>query len=73
MNDKLKNGYRQFFLKTEEGQYLFNFIQERIEESHRLAENDPELSRDYSQRAKASREIIEHINSVMTERRPKTK
>ncbi len=67
---ELGAGYRAFF-ESKPGEELLKFIEDVIVSSHEKAEKEPELARDYVQRAKGSREVLEHINSILAERKPK--
>lgn len=61
---ELASGYRNF-LKTEEGKYFTDTLDEIIDNQHAEAERDPALARDYTQRAKGVRLVVEHIQSVV--------
>ena len=61
---KLKDSYKNFF-RTEEGEYFLKMITDIISNNHLQAEEQPELARDYVQRAKGAREVLDHIRSVM--------
>jgi hypothetical protein len=65
----LRDAYRNYFLKSEPGRYFMEQLDKQLDDNHRAAENDPELARDYVQRAKGIREIQVHIESVSAERR----
>lgn len=69
--DDLGKAYQSFFLKHEAGKYFVSILTELIESQHTKAEDNPVLSRDYTQRAKGIREIINHIDSVSVERKPR--
>jgi len=56
--------YHSFF-KARGGQHLMKIITEIITSNHLKAEVDPKLSRDYVQRAKGAREVVDHIQSVL--------
>lgn len=58
--------YKDFFENTEEGVQLMNSLHKLIDNNHKSAENDGETARDYTQRAKGIREVINHINSLKT-------
>lgn len=60
----LKKDYT-FFFKSTSGEHLFNTISQIITSNHEKAEKDPEHARDYVQRAKGAREILDHISSVI--------
>lgn len=66
--DELRKGYQNFFVKTEAGEYFLTKLQDVIVDNHDHAEKNPELARDFVQRAKGAREVLDHINSVMAER-----
>ena len=63
----IRTPYQNFFLKTEEGKYFLSEINRLIEANHEFAEREPELARDFSQRAKGNREVLEHIQSAVAE------
>lgn len=67
--DEKRRAYQAFFTKSEAGKEFVQKIHEIIQANHAKAENVPELARDYVQRAKGSREVIEHIQSLTTERK----
>lgn len=62
---ELKSAYEAFFIKHEAGQHFMDSVLEIVASNHTKAEDDPELARDYVQRAKGVKEVIAHINSVM--------
>ena len=62
--DNIKKQYNSFF-RAKGGEYLIKIITDIIASNHILAEENPELSRDYVQRAKGAREIVDHIQSVL--------
>ena len=66
MTTEIRQQYRDFFTSAA-GDYLIREIERLIADNHRHAEDDPTLARDYVQRAKGSREIQNHIQSVLTE------
>lgn len=59
------NAYEGFFIKSESGKYFSEQLVQMIEAAHEGAENNPELSRDFVQRAKGIREVTAHIKSVI--------
>jgi len=63
----LRQGYQNFFLKTEEGKAYIAELERLIDSNHEKSEASPELSRDYAQRAKGIREALEHIQNVIIE------
>lgn len=65
--DHLAKAYEQFFVKTEAGGHFTAFVNDLLDHNHAEAEKQPELARDYVQRAKGVREVVDHIQSVMTE------
>jgi hypothetical protein len=60
----IKKHYNSFF-KSDGGEHLLKIITEIITSNHLRAEQAPELSRDYVQRAKGAREVLDHIQSVL--------
>jgi RNase P subunit RPR2 len=68
MNPRVRaDAYREFFLKSEAGKEFVKEVERLITNNHEEAEKNPELSRDYVQRAKGNRQLLEHITSVTTE------
>lgn len=67
MTPEIKAEYKRFFQETEAGKYFLAEAHRLISENHRQAEDKPELSRDYMQRAKGNREPLDHIRNVLTE------
>lgn len=68
MNPKTQaDAYREFFFKSEAGKEFIKEVNRLITDSHEDAEKNPELARDYVQRAKGNRQLLEHITSVTTE------
>lgn len=63
--DNIKKQYNAFF-RAKGGEYLIKLITDIIASNHLAAEEHPELARDYVQRAKGAREIIDHIQSVLS-------
>lgn len=59
--------YEQFFSNTKAGQEFMDELARLIADDHKAAESDPESSRDYSQSAKGTRRVLDHIKSVTTE------
>lgn len=66
-HEQLAKAYEQFFVKSEAGGHFMAELNRLLDSNHTDAENTPELSRDFVQRAKGVREIVQHIESVMTE------
>lgn len=64
---KRVDAYIQFFLKTDEGKDFIKWLEKRVDTNHRKSEKEPELSRDYAQRAAGIREVIEHIQTNTVE------
>lgn len=60
--------YQAFFQGDEVGKGFMAKLQSLIEANYTRGENDPNLARDYLQRAKGVREVIEHIQSLTAER-----
>jgi hypothetical protein len=65
MIPEIASKYQSFFAKNDAGKYFMEQLTNQIAEDHRKAENDPALARDYVQRAKGARQVIDHINSVI--------
>ncbi len=61
--------YETFF-KSPAGLQCLTTINALIDSNHHHAENDPDASRDYMQRAKGNREVLTHIMSVMNVSKP---
>lgn len=68
-SEEQRRAYQSFFIKAEAGQQFMKHLSELITTQHEKAENEPELSRDYVQRAKGVREVIQHIQSMSAERK----
>lgn len=56
--------YREFFKESEYGVKFVERLNEQISAQHMKAEDDPDHSRDYTQRAKGVREVLDLINSL---------
>lgn len=67
MTPEMRQEYIDFFNSKEAGLYFLKEAERLLAENHRQAEDNPELSRDYMQRAKGNREVLDHIRSVLTE------
>lgn len=67
--EEKRRAYQTFFLKNEAGKAFIASVNDLIEDTHKAAESLPELSRDYVQRAKGMREVLQHINSLTAERK----
>lgn len=59
--------YKDFFVNSEAGNACVAEIKRLIDVNHKKAEDDPEKARDYMQRAKGNREVLDHIQNVMIE------
>lgn len=59
--------YRTFF-ESLAGQQFLTTVRGILDSNHGKAEDTPESARDYMQRAKGNREVLDHINSVTAER-----
>lgn len=55
--------YKQFF-ESPAGEQCLTTVADMIDSNHQKAERTPDLARDYMQRAKGNREVLDHINSV---------
>lgn len=64
--DQLRNAYDQFFNKSEEGKHFILAVNEIINQAHESAEHDATFARDYTQHAKGARQVLIHIQSVLT-------
>lgn len=60
--------YKAFF-ESVAGVQLLTTIKGLIDSNHQNAEDKPELSRDYMQRAKGNREVLECITALTIEQR----
>lgn len=65
--DELRNAYITFFVKSEAGKNYVTELQRLIASDHNTAENKPESARDHTQRAKGTRQALDHIASVLSE------
>lgn len=65
-SDQLAKAYEQFFVKSEAGGHFMAEVNRLLNNNHTEAENKPELSRDFVQRAKGVRDVTNHISDVMT-------
>jgi hypothetical protein len=61
----LQPAYHAFFLQNEAGKYFMETLLNLIESNHEAAEKTPDYSRDYVQRAKGIREVLEQITVVI--------
>lgn len=62
---EIKKAYNTFF-RSKGGEHLISIITEIVSSNHLKAEQSPELARDYVQRAKGAREVLDHIQSVLS-------
>lgn len=62
--NEIKKHYNSFF-RAKGGEHLLKIITEIVSSNHLKAEQDPELARDFVQRAKGAREVLDHIQSVL--------
>ena len=69
--DNLNTDFQSFFLKKDSGKYYVEQLQKIIDNNHEQAEKDPELARDFVQRAKGAREALDLIKSISAEKRIK--
>lgn len=63
--ENLSQAYANFFVKTDHGKYFIEQVRELIDSQHQKAEKEITFSRDYVQRAKGTRDVVDHINSVL--------
>lgn len=68
----LNKAYDHFF-RNEGGEHLMQVITEIITTNHLRAEKEPENARDYVQRAKGAREVLDHIQSVLASKEKQRK
>jgi hypothetical protein len=61
----LNIAYQNFFLKSDAGKYFVAELDRQLNDHHMKSEDEPELSRDHSQRAKGLRGMEQHISSVI--------
>ena len=62
---ELQLAYHGFFINSEAGKYFMLELSRNRAESHGKAEDDPERASFHTQRAKAYKEISNHIQSVI--------
>lgn len=67
--DELRKAYQAFFIKSEAGKEFVASVLKVISTNHGNAENEPDHARDYVQRAKGARQILDHIASVTAEKK----
>jgi hypothetical protein len=58
-------GEYETFFKSPAGLQCLTTISALIDSNHQQAENQPDNARDFMQRAKGNREVLNHINSVL--------
>lgn len=61
----LDKTYEGYFKRQEGGKYFMEQLANLIVDNYTKAENNPTLSRDYVQRAKGVRDVMDHIHSVI--------
>ena len=66
--EEKRRAYQSFFLTNDAGKQFMITLSDLINAQHSKAEDTPELSRDYAQRAKGVREVMSHINSLTADR-----
>lgn len=62
---ELQLAYHGFFINSEAGKHFMQELARQRSNSHDKAEDDPDQALVHSQRAKAYREISDHIQSVI--------
>jgi hypothetical protein len=62
--DNIKRQYNSFF-RAKGGEHFMKIMTEIIASNHIKAEENPENARDYVQRAKGVREVVDHVQSVL--------
>lgn len=60
--------YKQFF-ESPAGTEFLTTMTNMIDSNHEKAENEPDKSRDYMQRAKGNREVLNVVKSILAERK----
>lgn len=63
----MSNKFSEFFIESPEGIQYLRILKKLITQQHEKAERNPELARDYAQRAKGIREALDMANSLSTE------
>ena len=58
---KLKPAYQNFFKKSEEGVKFIVELERMREQAHAEVENNPERAQYYAGKAKALKEVLNHI------------
>lgn len=66
-HEQLAKEYKAFFVESEAGRNYIAELERLINDAHKDAEDTPELARDYVQRAKGTRDALNHIIAVGTE------
>jgi hypothetical protein len=61
---ELQEAYKGFF-DMDKGKMFLAQLETMIELNHKAAESDPNLARDYVQRAKGNRQVLDHIQIVL--------
>ena len=64
---KHTEAYKKFFTKDEAGKHFIQSISSLIDTNHRKAESNPEHAHTFSQRSAGAREVVNHINTMITE------
>lgn len=64
------NAYRDFFMHSPDGAHFVAKLNQLIDSNHKKGEDEPERARDYMQRAKGIREVLDQVNvlCVVTKR-----
>lgn len=65
--EQLRNAYKEFFRKSEAGQYFLAELTRLHEHFHAEAEKDPESAVANTQRAAGIRSVLNHIRDIVTE------
>ncbi len=66
--DEKRRAYQAFFLTNEYGKEFMIELDNIISRQHTAAEDKPEQSRDFVQRAKGVRDVLSHINAMTADR-----
>jgi hypothetical protein len=60
----MTNAYREFFKGSQAGEDFVAKLNQLIDSNHKKGEDEPEMARDYMQRAKGIREVLNQVNAL---------
>lgn len=66
-HDILAKAYKAFFSDSEAGRHFMDEVTRLLVDNHEKAEKEPSMARDFVQRAKGNREVLDHIRAVGVE------